>query len=90
MRSGRLRNFHLPLPESVYQALRDEAERLRRPATVLAREAIEGWLRERRRTSVKEAIAAYATRQSGTAADLDPLLEGASLEMWAKEKRSRP
>jgi hypothetical protein len=35
-----LRNFHLPLPERTYAALRAEAERVQLPATTIAREAI--------------------------------------------------
>ena len=81
-----VRNFHLPLPETVYGALRQEAARSGRPATALAREAIEAWLAERKRTVVREAIAAYAARHAGTAADLDPALEKASLELFRKRK----
>jgi len=84
-----LRNFHLPLPEDVYQALRQEAAVLRKPATAVAREAIEDWLRERRRTAVREAVAAYASRQAGTLADLDPSLEQASPESWSESRRRK-
>jgi hypothetical protein len=84
-----VRNFHLPLREDVYAALRQEAAALRRPATVIAREAIEAWLWERRRASVRESIAAYAARHAGTAADLDPALEAASLELWRSKRRRR-
>lgn len=69
------RNFHLPLPEGVYEALHQEASRLRRPATAVAREAIELWLQERKRTVVREAIAAYAVQHAGTSVDFDPGLE---------------
>jgi hypothetical protein len=79
---GHIKNFHLPLPAAVYEALRQEAAALRKPATVVAREAIEEWLRERRRAAVREAIAAYAAAHAGTRADLDPDLERASLEHW--------
>ena len=84
-----VKNFHLPLPEDVYEALREEAAALRRPATVIAREAIEVWLRERRRASVRERIAAYAAKHAGTTADLDPALEAASLEIWRPKGRRR-
>ncbi len=84
-----MRNFHLPLPERVYEALRQEAARLRRPATVVAREAIEGWLEQRRRAVVREAVAAYAVQHAGTSADLDPVLEGASLELLRPKKPRR-
>jgi mRNA-degrading endonuclease toxin of MazEF toxin-antitoxin module len=43
----------------VYDALREEAALLGRPATVVARDAIEAWLRERKRAGVREAIATY-------------------------------
>ena len=55
---------------------------LERPATVIAREAIEARLRERRRASARASIAAYATKHAGAATDLDPDLEGASLDLW--------
>jgi hypothetical protein len=48
---GAIKNFHLPLSQRVYDALREEAASLRQPATVVAREAIEAWLRERKRGS---------------------------------------
>ena len=84
-----VRNFHLPLPEGVYEALRREASRLRKPATVVAREAIETWLQQRRRAVVREAIAAYAVQHAGSEADLDPALEKASLEVLRRKKPGR-
>ena len=86
---GAIRNFHLPLPQRVYEALREEAASLRQPATVVAREAIEAWLRERKRAGVREAIATYALKHAGTAADLDPSLESAALELLRGKKPRR-
>lgn len=83
------RNFHLPLPEHVYRALRDEATAAKQPATTIAREAIEAWLRERRKAALREAIAAYAAERGGTPADLDPALEAASLSVLRATKRRR-
>jgi hypothetical protein len=74
------RNFHLPLPEDVHTALRGEAERSGKPATALAREAIEAFLRRRRKIALHEAIATYATEHAGTSSDLDPDLERAAIE----------
>jgi plasmid stability protein len=85
----RLRNFHLPLPERVYEALRREAAALGKPTTVIAREVIEAWLHERRRTMVHEAIAAYAVQHAGSSVDLDPALEKAALEVWRAKKPRR-
>ena len=86
------RNFHLPLPESTYQRLREAAERTNQPATVLARHAIETWLRQHRRTLVREAIARYAADMAGSPDDLDPALEAASLETWdvSRPAKKRP
>jgi hypothetical protein len=86
---GAIKNFHLPLPQGVYDALREEAASLHRPATVVAREAIETWLRERKRAGVHEAIATYAVKHAGTAADLDPALERASLDLLRGKKPRR-
>jgi len=83
------KNFHLPLPEDVYKALREEAAAVKRPATVVAREAIEAWLRERRKAVLREAIAAYAVEHAGTVADLDPALEQAGLEVLRHRRRRR-
>ncbi len=74
-----LRNFHLPLPDPLYEKLRREAERLNRPATALAREAIESWLRQRHKLEMYEAISNYAARQAGSDVDLDEELESASV-----------
>ncbi len=67
---GTARNFHVPLPKEVHDALRGEAERTGRPATALAREAIEAFLRRRRRKALHEAITAYASSRAGTDDDL--------------------
>ena len=75
-----LRNFHLPLPGETHDRLKEEAARVRRPATSIAREAIEDWLRERRRQFVREEIAAYAATVAGSEADLDSGLEKAAVE----------
>ena len=40
-----MKNFHLPLPEQTYNQLREQAERAGAPATILARQAIDCWLR---------------------------------------------
>jgi hypothetical protein len=80
MSTSAARNLHVPLPEALYLRLRAEAERSHRPATELAREAIDRWLSDRQRAAVHEAIAAYAAECAGTTADLDPVLEAAAVE----------
>lgn len=86
--AGATRNFHLPLPEPVYRRLRDAAERANQPATVVARYAIEGWLRQQKKVALREAIATYAAEVAGSRDDLDPALEAAALERW-RPVRSR-
>ena len=75
-----MRNFHLPLPDKLYRDLRAEAQRSSRPATALARQAIEIWLRHRRRLIRHQGIAAYAAEHAGSVLDLDSQLEAASIE----------
>jgi hypothetical protein len=76
-----MKNFHLPLPDQVYDQLKTEAQRSRIPATSMARHAIQTWLAARRKAARKQAIAAYAAEMAGTKLDLDPELEAASLEL---------
>ena len=74
------KNLHVPMPEPLYRRLRTEAERTGRPATDLAREAIDHWLAEQQRRNVFDAIQAYAHRTAGTRDDLDPRIEAAAIE----------
>jgi hypothetical protein len=83
-----MRNFHLPLPEHTYTHLRAEAERAHVPATTLAREAIDWWLRYQMRQARHDAIAAYAAEMAGTDLDLDPALESAGIEHLVKTGRA--
>ena len=74
-----MRNFHLPLPEQTYASLRAQAERTGVPATTLAREAVDSWLRQQFRRARHDAITAYATEMAGTHLDLDADLESAGI-----------
>jgi hypothetical protein len=79
-----MRNFHLQLPEQTYLQLRAQAELADVPATALAREAIEQWLRNQAGKVRHDAIPAYAKEMAGTNLDLDPDLESAGIEHLAK------
>ena len=83
------RNLHVPLPGALHDRLRAVATRSGRPATTLAREAIEAWVDERERQAVHEAIATYATEMAGTSADLDKDLEQAAIEHLRGGRRKR-
>ena len=82
-----MKNFHLPLPDDTYAQLREEAQRAAVPATTLAREAIDRWLRQQLRKARHDAIAAYAAQTAGTDLDLDPVLESAGIEHLARPRR---
>ena len=70
----------MPLPDETYDHLRSEAERSKVPATALAREAIDFWLRQQLRKARHDAIAAYAAQTAGTGLDLDAELEAVGIE----------
>ena len=78
-----MRNFHLPLPEEVYVDLKAQAEQMKRPATSIAREAIEAWLRHCRKMSRHQAISEFARDFAGTKYDIDSQLEAAGAEHLA-------
>lgn len=75
-----MKNFHVPLPDETYDHLRMAAEKSKVPATALAREAIDFWLRQQMRKSRHDAIAAFAAQAAGTSLDLDDELEAAGIE----------
>jgi hypothetical protein len=87
--SKSMKNFHLPLPTQTYNQLRAEAERTQVPATTLAREAIDAWLRNQARKARHDAIATYAAEMAGTDLDLDRDLEAAGIEHLVKTGRVR-
>lgn len=74
------KNFHLPLPPALHAGLRDASVRLGAPATELAREAIDVWLKEEKRRRVRAEVAAFAEAYAGTTLDSDPTWEAAGLE----------
>jgi hypothetical protein len=57
------------------------------PATTLAREAIDCWLREQKREATKAALEEYAAAVAGTIEDFDPDVEAAGLEHLAKMEK---
>jgi len=79
-----MKNFHLPLPDQVYEQLKLEAQRSQVPATSMARQAIQTWLAARKKAARKQAIASYAAENAGTELDLDPGLESATVEFLLK------
>jgi hypothetical protein len=85
-----MKNFHLPLSDEAYAGLRAEAARAQVPATALAREAIDAWLRQQIRNARHEQIAAWAAEFGASDLDLDRDLEVAAIEHVANtDKRNR-
>ncbi len=78
-------NFHIPLPKDLYIKLNNEAKRCKRAATELARIAIAAWLREVEKINIRNDIAEYAEKYSGSAEDLDSDLENATIDFLTKE-----
>jgi predicted DNA-binding protein len=77
---SRVKNFHLPLPDRTYRELRLIAERTHRPATQLAREAIESWIEKLKGDALRREIEEYARANAGSEVDLDPRIESAAIE----------
>lgn len=78
--SARAVNFHLPLTPELHEQLREEAEHSGQPATVVAREALQLALHQRRKMRLHKEIAAFAAQHAGSEIDLDEELERAALE----------
>jgi hypothetical protein len=87
-RNETVKSFHLPLPEQTHARLRAEEVRTQVPATTLAREAVDGWLRQHSRNARQDAIATYAAEVAGTGPDLDTDLESAGIEYPVRPGRA--
>ncbi|MFL6192952.1 MAG: hypothetical protein ACJ75H_02180 [Thermoanaerobaculia bacterium] len=72
-------NFHLPLTPELHDQLREEAAATGQPATVVAREALQAALDQRRRRRLYVEIASFASAHAGTDLDLDEDLEHAGI-----------
>ncbi len=79
-------NFHVPLPHEIYNLIRAEANRSKKPATVLVREAIIEWLKKREKKSLHSEITDFATRYAGSQYDLDDDLENTSINHLEEDK----
>lgn len=77
------------LPDETYQHLRTVAMRSNVPATALAREAINLWLRQQFRKARHDAMAAFAAENAGTALDFDAELEATGVEHLLKTVKVR-
>jgi hypothetical protein len=78
------RNFHLPLPEELYDELRSCAREADQPATRFAQELMRAGLDDWRRARRRQQIAAYARQVAGSSEDLDPELEHAGVQELVK------
>ena len=81
-----MHNFHLPLPTDLHRRLHAAAQRAKRPATVVARRAIEEFLRTHEREAIGEGIREYVAVHAGTASDLDVDLEHSAIELLLEEE----
>jgi hypothetical protein len=79
------KNFHLPLPEELYNELRVAAREADQPATRFAQELMRSGLDEWRRVRRRQQIATYARQIAGSSEDLDPALERAGIKALAEE-----
>jgi hypothetical protein len=83
-----MKNLHVPLTPNLDAALRAEATRRNQPATVLARQAIEEWLRQQQKRALHQAIASYASEWAGSDVDLNEDLEKAGVEHLLAEEET--
>ena len=83
------RNFHVPLPEQLYVRLRTVAQRQHRPATQLAKQAVEYWIEEQEKIALHEEIARYAAHTAGSDDDLDERLEAEGLALLDLPERGQ-
>lgn len=80
MKTSATHNFHIPLSADLYNKLKETALRLGLPATQVARQALEAWVRQQKARALHEDIADFARQHGGGEYDLDEGLEDAAIE----------
>ncbi len=80
------KNFHVPLPEELYDELRSAARMADQPATRFAQQLMRVGLAEWRRLHRRQQIAAYAREVAGSRDDLDPDLERAGISSLGDDR----
>src|ERR1043166_9039823 len=78
------KNFHVPLPSTLYEALHTSAREMGQPATRFAQELMQAGLEQWHRARRREQITAYARQVAGITDDLDPALERAGIDALAQ------
>ncbi len=78
--AARTKNFHVPLPDETYFELREVAHDLNQPATQIARDVIQTWLKQRKKEALRQQLTAYVSVNAGSRYDMDPELEAAGIE----------
>ncbi len=65
-------NFHLPLSPKLYAELKEHAQERGQPATELARDALEVYLRQLRIQKIETELREFVEAAAGTELDYDP------------------
>jgi predicted DNA-binding protein len=78
-------NFHVPLSPEVYERLKLEAQHLQRPATEVARVAIENQLYFMERSRIELELQAFIDEVAGSEADFDTTIAMAGAEVILRE-----
>ena len=81
--------IHVPLPRELYLWLKQEAERSKQPATVIAREALEQLQKARKKAEREEALRLFIAENAGTEWDYDPVIGEAGLETISASSKKR-
>lgn len=74
------KNFHLPLPENLYDSLKEMSRQLNMSITKIAKQTLEKSVRQWEKEIRHQQIVQFAEQFGGTEYDLDPALENASIE----------
>ena len=78
-------NFHVPLPIDVYERLKLEAQHLQRPATEVARVAIEKQLHLIERSRIELELQTFIDDAAGSESDFDAAIALAGAEVILSE-----
>lgn len=69
------KSIHIPIEENVLRDLKTSAQEEQITVSQIVNEAIENWLKKKKREKIQNQIKEYASQMAGTSQDLDEELE---------------
>jgi predicted transcriptional regulator len=81
------KSIHLPISDSLLQNLKEHAKKENRTVSGIVAEAVENWLKQKRKEKIYQQIKEFSSKYAGSKYDLDEELEAAGSKFLLEENK---